>query len=204
MADEDLWTAVNDARLHPQNYPPDSTGPSAHGVTPKLTPCTSPFVFSPMLSDAAAHHLEFLATQTNAWILEKDSAGNSLDNFHRTPPNYPTPGTPVLDWSSNPPGIIYLAGYHTQGAETWAGQNEDLSIAELAKKAVQDWMMHDARSDWGHRNIILGGDVWTSNQGIITLGCAGWEAGVGHWGQSTNPPSQCGYQDMWTLLCGKP
>jgi hypothetical protein len=162
-----------------------------------MTPCAKPFAFSPMLSEAAAHHLEFLATQTNAWIEE-----SGQDNYHKTPSNYPTPGEPIVDWSFNPPGIIYLAGYHSGAAENWAGQNDNLSIAALARKAVEDWMMHDASFDWGHRNIILGGDFWT-NPGIITLGCDGWEAGVGHWGQSGNPPSQCGYQDMWALLCGK-
>jgi hypothetical protein len=203
MDDEDLWNVIKEARLNPEKFPPDSTGPSTHGVLPKMTRCANPFVFSLMLSDTAAHHVEFLATQTNAWILETDAMGNH--NYHKTPPNYPTgPGEPIIDWSFNPPGIIYLAGYHTAAAENWIGRNDQGTIADRAKIAVEEWMMHDAQSDWGHRNIILGGDIWTTNQGIITLGCDGWEAGVGHWGQSGNPPSQCGYQDMWTLLCGKP
>jgi hypothetical protein len=182
MAEMSLFDLVNDARLHPENYPPDTSQPSPNGTQPKMTACPKAFVESDTLRDAARQHNKFTATQTADWILATDASGKSLDNMHRTPTA--PGGTPILDWEfPNPPppeqgpGIIYLAGYHSDTAENWSTFPTPLEV-------VQNWMIDDASADWGHRNNILN--------------CALVEAGVGH----LNPTNGTPFPDLWTLCMG--
>jgi uncharacterized protein YkwD len=118
---------VNDARTHPENYPPhgDTTG-AAMGACAEFT-------HSDDLTTAAMNHSIDLSRQN------KDSV-NSGDNMHRGPSG-------KLVWESGEP--MDLAGYHT-----WRAENVALGFT-TAEQAVRFWMQDDAPWGWGHRNAIL-------------------------------------------------
>ena len=60
-ADAALLSAVNDARLHPEKYPPKGKTP-VNGVAAKLTPCPKPLGKSWALDTAAATHSRLIST----------------------------------------------------------------------------------------------------------------------------------------------
>jgi hypothetical protein len=144
-ADAALLSAVNDARLHPEKYPPKGKTDLGNGVTAKMTACPKPFGESWALDTAATTHNKHVAS------VSKDVLAQDQFMGHRNPP----PGGPV-SWApstSNPVdprvGPLVQSGYDKRRGEIVAfGQT-------TAAQAVQDWMQNDEQSKWGHRNIIL-------------------------------------------------
>jgi hypothetical protein len=142
-ADAALLSAVNDARLHPEKYPP--IGNLGNGVKPTMTSCPKPFGESWALDTAATTHNKNIAS------VSKDVLAQDPLNAHRNPP----PAGPV-SWApstQNPVdarvGPLVQSGYDAKRGEIVAtGQT-------TAAQAVQDWMQNDEKSSWGHRNIIL-------------------------------------------------
>ncbi len=123
-----LLTAINDARMHPEKYPPRGNTAGA-----KMGACTSPFRQSAALYKGANAHDKFLAGQPTSWV-------QSGLNAHRDPNG-------ALAWESN--GHIAAAGFNGARAEIVAwGQ-------PTSAAAVRAWMQDDEHSNWGHRNIIL-------------------------------------------------
>jgi hypothetical protein len=154
----DLAGLINDARLHPQNYPP--TGNTAGAA---MAACATPFVISPALEGTAQAHNSYLATEP----ISGNDGISTPPNMHKDPD-----GTLATDV---PGGPIAKAGYKTRTGEVVAwGQTTALA-------ALQAWMQNDADSQWGHRNLILncaltqagpahlqgglGGDYWTVDMG---------------------------------------
>jgi hypothetical protein len=129
--DSALLAAVNDARLHPEKYPPNGT--TTQGAS--MTACKSPFNASSSLNGAASTHIGNISNVSDAVVTQGDNA-------HRNPP----PSGP-LSWDNG--STIAQAGYNSQRAEIVAwGQPTEAA-------AVVDWMQNDAHSSWGHRNNIL-------------------------------------------------
>ena len=123
-----LLTAINDARMHPEKYPPRGNTAGA-----KMGACPTPFRQSAALYKGANAHDKFLAGQPTSWV-------ESGVNAHRDPNG-------ALAWESN--GHIAAAGFNSARAEIVAwGQ-------PTSAAAVRAWMQDDEHSAWGHRNIIL-------------------------------------------------
>jgi hypothetical protein len=127
-ADSALLAAVNDARLHPGNYP-------AAGAPADPPLCKAAFNDSSSLDGAASTHIGQISNVSDA-VLKQDS------NAHRNPP----PNGPL---STDAGGTINQAGYRSLVGEivAWGQSNE--------AAAVKDWMQNDAPSNWGHRKNIL-------------------------------------------------
>lgn len=146
-ADLVLLAAINDARLHPEKYPPNGKT-EVNGVKAKMTACPKPVRQSWALDNAAATHNKHIAS------VAKDVVGQGV-NAHRNPPP-----NGVLSWAptqGNPAdsrvGPLVQSGYDKKRSEIVAwGQ----TTAALAVKA---WMQDDEHSSWGHRNIILDCDL---------------------------------------------
>jgi hypothetical protein len=144
-ADAALLSAVNDARLHPEKYPPNGKTDLGNGVKAKMTACPKPLGESWALDTAATTHNKHVAS------VSKDVLAQDQFMGHRNPP----PSGPV-SWApstSNPVdsrvGPLVQSGYDKLRGEIVAfGQT-------TAAQAVQDWMQNDEHSSWGHRNIIL-------------------------------------------------
>jgi hypothetical protein len=123
-----LLTAINDARMHPEKYPPRGNTAGA-----KMGACPAPFRQSAALYKGANAHDKFLAGQPTSWV-------QTGVNAHRDPNG-------ALAWESN--GHIAAAGFNSARAEIVAwGQ-------PTSAAAVRAWMQDDEHSAWGHRNIIL-------------------------------------------------
>jgi hypothetical protein len=133
-----LLSAVNDARLHPENYPPLDADKSKA----VLTACTNALGDSGALDNVASTHNQYLAGKPGQMV-------NTFPNMHRNPPP-----DGVISWapSQDPPdsrqGPIQQAGYNMRGEIVATGQGSEA-------EAVAYWMQHDAASNWGHRNNIL-------------------------------------------------
>ncbi len=86
--DAALLSAVNDARLHPDKYPPNG---NSQGAT--MTACLRPFNDSGALDNTASTHNNYLATQPGSVV-------NAFPNMHRNPPP-----DGVISWapSTDPP-----------------------------------------------------------------------------------------------------
>jgi hypothetical protein len=152
----ELLGLVNDARTHPEKYPPNGDAAGA-----SMTACGNALQNSSALAGAAQTHNNYLTTQPTAVV-------NDDTNMHKNPP----PNGP-LSWDDG--GPIAKAGYNSYRAEIVAiGQGS-------AAAAMQFWMQNDAPWQWGHRNLILnctigqagaahlqggpGGNYWTVDMG---------------------------------------
>jgi hypothetical protein len=124
-----LLAAVNDARLHPENYPPN--GNSA-GAT--MSACPKPLGDSFALDTVAATHNNYLATAPGSLV-------NQYPNMHLNPPP-----NGVLSWAPN--GPIAQAGYNMRAEIVATGFPAEAD-------AVVFWMQNDEGSKWDHRNNIL-------------------------------------------------
>ena len=151
-ADPALLSAINDARLHPEKYPPNGNTAGA-----AMNACPTGFSNSAALTGTAVAHNNFLASmpvnQANADPHVTPAGGHQWDDG----------------------GPIAQAGYNTQRAQIVAiGQGS-------AAGALQFWMQNDEAFAWGHRNLILncaitqagashlaggpGGNYWTVDMG---------------------------------------
>ena len=147
---------VNDARTHPELYPPrgDPTGAA-------MAPCDGPFLSSRPLADTAASHNDFLASQPVEWVMTRP-------HMHASTPD-------GMQMSTDAGAPIDQAGFHSLRAQIVA------MGYPTAAAVVQAWMQDDGPLAWGHRNIILncalsqagaaylqgglGGHYWTVNLG---------------------------------------
>jgi hypothetical protein len=145
---------INDARTHPEKYPP-------HGNTggANMSVCSTPFMDSAALRGTARDHNTYLASQPIAWV-------NTFPNIHKGSDGR-------LAWDNG--GPISNAGYNSRRAEIVA------TGFPTAADAIRFWMQDDAPSQWGHRNLILncavqeagadhlqggpGGHYWTVDMG---------------------------------------
>jgi cysteine-rich secretory family protein len=127
-AQTELMRLVNDARTHPEKYPPNGNAQEA-----TMAACPTPFQVSSSLSGAASRHNTYLATQPIASV-------NMFPNMHKEPDG-------KLVWDDGE--SIDKAGYQTKRAEIVA------TGFPTAAEAMRFWMQDDAPSKWGHRNNIL-------------------------------------------------
>jgi hypothetical protein len=153
-----LLAAVNDARLHPEKYPPHGDVHAGPGAA--MTACASPFNDSAALVSAASTH------NGNISALTVDQARQNGDWAHRNPP----PNGP-LSWDGGP---LSQAGYNTTGEIVAMGQGSEAA-------AVQFWMQDDAASQWGHRNLILNCALTDAGASHLGGGAAGnyWTVDMG-------------------------
>ena len=68
-----LFDLINEARAHPENYPPDGNSSGA-----SMSACPSPVRYSQQLSDIARDHNDDLASRDIIWV-------NLVDHMHRGP-----------------------------------------------------------------------------------------------------------------------
>ncbi|MEU4951289.1 CAP domain-containing protein [Streptomyces lavendulae] len=150
----ELFRLINDARTHPNKYPPNGDATLA-----KMTACPNVFQASKWLTGTAQAHNSFLASQPIDWV-------NAYPNMHMNPD-----GSLVGDAGE----AIDMGGYHSSRAEIVA------TGFPTAADAVRFWMQNDAPFQWGHRNRILdcgltqagaahlqggpGGHYWTVDMG---------------------------------------
>jgi hypothetical protein len=156
-ATSEIEALVNDARMHPEMYPPrgDTTGAA-------MAACQGPFLRSQALVDTAAAHNDFLASQPVDWVMTRP-------NMHASTPD-------GMQMSTDAGAPIDQAGFHSLRAQIVA------MGYPTAAAVVQAWMQDDGGPlNWGHRNIILncalsqagaaymhggpGGHYWTVNMG---------------------------------------
>src|SRR5215213_9430720 len=123
-----LFDLINEARAHPENYPPDGNSSGA-----SMSACPSPVRYSQQLSDIARDHNDDLASRDIIWV-------NLVDHMHRGPDGKLTSavGQPMD-----------RAGYHT-----FRGENVATGFPTAAE-VLHFWMQDDERWKWGHRNRIL-------------------------------------------------
>jgi hypothetical protein len=156
-ATSQIEALVNDARTHPELYPPrgDATGAA-------MAPCAGPFLSSQALADTAASHNDFLASQSVEWVTTRP-------HMHASTPD-------GMQMSTDVGAPIDQAGFHSLRAQIVA------MGYPTAAAVIQAWMQDDGGPlNWGHRNIILncalsqagaahlqggpGGHYWTVNMG---------------------------------------
>jgi Cysteine-rich secretory protein family len=149
-----LLVAVNDARLHPDKYPPHADTQGA-----AIAACATALAKSSALEQGALDHDKYLAGQPIDVV-------NTFPNMHKDPNG-------ALAWDDG--GHIAAAGYNSARAENVA------TGFPTAEAAIRFWMQDDAPSAWGHRNAILncalvdagaghfaggpGGNYWTLDMG---------------------------------------
>lgn len=126
--EKQLFDVVDDARKHPERYPPHGNPAGAVMVA-----CSTGFKFSAALWNIARAHSGYLATRPKEWV-------TTGDNMHRGPSG-------KLVWEAGEP--MDKAGYHT-----WRAENVAVGFT-TAEAAVRFWMQDDERFNWGHRNAIL-------------------------------------------------
>jgi len=126
--EKDLFNLVNDARTHPENYPPRGNTQGA-----VMSSCPNPFQDAPVLRDIARNHNDFLAGKPINVV-------NTFPNMHMGPSG-------KLVWEAGEP--MDAAGYHS-----FRGENVATGFGTAAE-VVRFWMQDDEGSAWGHRNLIL-------------------------------------------------
>jgi len=155
-AASEIEALVNDARMHPESYPPRGDPAGA-----AMAPCDGPFLSSQALADTAASHNDFLASQPVEWVMTRP-------HMHASTPD-------GMQMSTDAGAPIDQAGFHSLRAQIVA------MGYPTAAAVVQAWMQDDGPLAWGHRNIILncalsqagaaylqggpGGHYWTVNMG---------------------------------------
>ncbi|MFI0741769.1 CAP domain-containing protein [Streptomyces sp. NPDC021100] len=126
--EKQLLGLVNDARVHPEKYPPqgDATGAV-------MDACRYRFQTSRALVLDARAHCEFLKDQPVDWV-------NADLNMHRGPDGKPTwdPGEPM----------------DQDGYKSWRAENVAVGFA-TPEEVVRFWMQDDQTWAWKHRNAIL-------------------------------------------------
>jgi hypothetical protein len=167
-ADAALLSAVNDARLHPEKYPPNGKT-TVNGVTAKMTACPKPLAESWALDTAAATHSRLIST------VSQDSLTKDFGGHRNPPPSGPVSWAPSQTPADSRVGPITQSGYDKKRGEIVAwGQT-------TAALAVQFWMQNDESSNWGHRNIILDCDYTDAGAAHFVGGPGGnyWTVDVG-------------------------
>lgn len=154
-ADAALLAAVNDARLHPEKYPPHTKDPNigqpwdTSGAATKA--CSSRFADSGALDNTASTHNGYIATMDKVTV-------NNYPNMHKT-------ASGGLETDQG--GPITQAGYGSTGEIVADGFSSEAG-------ALQFWMQDDGgKNNWGHRNLIL-------NCGLTDAGAAEFTGGP--WG----------------------
>lgn len=128
--EKQLFDLINDARAHPEKYPPHG---NAQGAA--MNSCPNLFKYSSQLRSIARAHNNFLKDQPIDWV-------NTYPNMHRGA--YPN-GKLVAE-AGEP---MDRAGYHS-----WRGENVATGFPTPAD-VIRFWMQDDELSKWGHRNLIL-------------------------------------------------
>jgi hypothetical protein len=153
--DAALLAAVNDARVHPEKYPPHAkdpnTGQAWDTSGAKTTGCGSGFADSGALDNTASTHNGFIATMDKTTV-------NQYPNMHKTASGglETDQGGPITQAGYGSTGEIVADGFTTEAA------------------ALQFWMQDDGGPNkWGHRNLIL-------NCGLTDAGAAHFAGGP--WG----------------------
>ncbi|MFI0738858.1 CAP domain-containing protein [Streptomyces sp. NPDC021100] len=123
-----LLALINDARVHPEKYPPhgNSAGASMAG-------CTSPFRTSRALTLDARDHSDYLRDPADVDWIKTDG------NAHQGRNGLPTTGD---------------SGLMAQDGFVARAENVAFGFA-MAEEVVQSWMQDDEARQWGHRNNIL-------------------------------------------------
>jgi hypothetical protein len=121
---------INNARAHPEQYPPHG---NTQGAT--MTPCPNGLQHSVDLSVTAANHNDYVATQPIEWV-NKDGE----QNMHRDPNG-------ELVWKDGEP--MDKAGYKGWRSEIVA------TSQPTTEDALRFWMQDDEKYNWEHRNNIL-------------------------------------------------
>ena len=154
--DAALVNAVNDARLHPEKYPP--RGDLTAGNGPKMTGCTNALAHSGALDNTAATHSAFIATMPADVV-------NVYPNMHKT-------ASGGLAWDDG--GPIQQAGYNGRWQIVADGFPNEAG-------AVVFWMQDDAGSAWDHRNKILDCGITDAGGGRFAGGPLGnyWTVDLG-------------------------
>jgi hypothetical protein len=144
--DPALLAAVNDARAHPEKYPPNGDANAGEGA--KMTACDNPLANSASLGTAAATHNQFIAGPGAGGDPHQNANGKQ-------------------SWADG--GPIQAAGYNSGRAEIVAiGQGSP-------NEALVFWMQNDATASppWGHRNNILNCDLQQAGAAHLSGGPGG-------------------------------
>ena len=159
-----LLAAVNDARLHPEKYPPLE----GDATKAQMTACTNGLRDSGALDNVASTHNRYLAGNPGSLV-------NTFPNMHRNPPpDGVISWAPSQDPSDSRQGPIAEAGYNARGEIVATGQSSEA-------EAVVYWMQKDAGSGWGHRNNILNCGYTDAGAAHLTGGDLGnyWTVDLG-------------------------
>ena len=141
--ESELLRLLNDARAHPEKYPPNGNPAGATMVS-----CGPPFKYSKELLAIALAHNRYLASQPIDWV-------NTYPNMHTGPNGKPVgaPGEPMDQ-----------AGYRSYRAEIVAtGFPTPIDV-------IRFWMQDDERFQWGHRNLILNCTIHEAGPGYTQGG----------------------------------
>jgi Cysteine-rich secretory protein family len=126
--ENELLDLIDDARTHPEKYPPRGNVQGA-----AMSACANAFQDSATLRNIARDHNEFLASRPIAVV-------NTFPNMHIGPSG-------KLVWEAGEP--MDASGYHS-----FRGENVATGFSTAAD-ALRFWMQDDEGSAWGHRNLIL-------------------------------------------------
>ncbi|MFZ4160426.1 CAP domain-containing protein [Streptomyces griseoincarnatus] len=145
--EREFWALINDARLHPEKYPPLEE-PKNNAL---MAPCRKELDYSGALRDTARTHSSFLQKQPKEWVTK----GN---NMHASSV---ITGVPLVYQED---GTLHQAGYKTF-------RSENVAVGQATPEdAVRFWMQRDAAHNWGHRNAILRCETRDGGVGYVAGG----------------------------------